>query len=125
MAGGPLLGVSFTLLKPTLAAATAEGLLLGSRSLSLSLSEARYLWFQNGVGGEREGSALGLRELQVCECLHLGQRAAGHTLSGCFWFCCDACIGRPILLETDVTGGFKACREGLGTWELQGQVRAA
>lgn len=59
-------------------------------------------------------------EPQVCECLHLG-----HVLSGCFWFCWNACIGHPTLLEIGVTGGFKACREGLGTWELQGQLRAA
>lgn len=113
----PFLGVSLTLPKPTLAAATATGLLLGSRSLS----EARYLWFQKRIrwGGRRQS----LRSLRtaVREGLHLGPRVAGHVSSGCFWFCCDARIGRPGLLETDVAGGFKACREGLGTWELQGR----
>jgi hypothetical protein len=33
--------------------------------------------------------------------------------SGCFWSWGDTCIGCPNL-ETDITGGLKACREGLG-----------
>lgn len=41
-----------------------------------------------------------------------------------FWFCGDVCRGRPIL-ETHIAGGFEACGQGLGTWELQGQIRAA
>lgn len=52
-------GVIVTLPKLILAAATAKGLSLGSGP-PLSLSEAGYLWFQSGFGGEDEGSALGL-----------------------------------------------------------------
>lgn len=93
-----LQGVSFTLLKPTHTAESVEGLPLGSRTLPLSASEAMYLWFQNGLGGEDEGSTSGLRTAASASLWVVG---LGHVLSGCFWSCRDTCIGRPVLLETD------------------------